>query len=37
MNKHKKLAIHGGEKTIRKTIDRYNLVGNEFDTRYYEL
>ena len=29
MNKYKKLAIHGGEKTIRKTIDRYNSIGLE--------
>ena len=29
MNKRKKLAIHGGEKTIKKTIDRYNSIGVE--------
>ena len=29
MNKHKKLAIHGGEKTIMKPLDRYNSIGSE--------
>ena len=29
MDKHKTLAIHGGEKTIKKTIARYNSIGVE--------
>lgn len=29
MNKLKKLAIHGGEKTIKKPINRYNSIGSE--------
>ena len=29
MDKHKKLALHGGEKTIKKTIARYNSIGLE--------